>query len=57
MLVQISRTKADGGRYHIANFNDLGHAMMYVSAHFDAANDTESDEELIVTYKHEKEDN
>ena len=53
-MVNISRTKDNGGRYFIATFNDLGHAMMYVNAHMDAANETESDEELIISYKHEK---
>ena len=56
MLVNISRIKDNGDRYHIATFNDLGHALMYVQAHMDAANETESDEELIISYKHEKED-
>lgn len=56
MLVNISRIKDNGDRYHIATFSDLGHALMYVQAHMDAANETESDEELIISYKHEKED-
>lgn len=55
-MVNISRTRDDGSRYHIATFTDLGHAMMYITAHMDAANEVGDDEELIITYKHEKED-
>lgn len=53
-MVNISRTKDDGDRYHIATFADLGHAMMYANAHMDAADETESDEELIITFRYEK---
>lgn len=56
-MVNISRTKDNGDRYRIATFTDLGHAMMYANAHMDAASEVGDDEELIITYLHEKEDN
>ena len=52
-MLNICRTRPDGDRYHIATFNDIDHASMYVNAHMQAAKEVKQDEELIITYKYE----
>ncbi len=56
MIIHIGRINDDGYRVQIATFNDLWHSALYIKAHLDKLNELKQDGELVITYKHERED-